>query len=461
MAVDSVDKLKPRVRRLRFRLSTLFVLILILCSGLAWFHWKTRAAREQRLAIQEIHRAGGSVRYDYERNDELTYDPLGPVWLETFLGHHFFAGVVEARITGDVDLGIVRKLPRLDDLQIVRDRLSAADADHLEGLTGLDHLAIYVNDATDEDLREIGRLSDLNDLWIGGIGAMDNHVLSDTRTEMRPVLPGTQITDVGLAHLSELGQLRQLHLQNSKVSDAGLGHLRGLANLEFLDLSGTRATDAGVAHLKPLTRLKQLFLSRTDVTDAGLAYLRDRSGLEHLELEETRITDDGIDHLLTVRDLSRLYLDHTRVTDDGVARLKDLPNLRHLGLSGTCVTDVGLSHIGEMKQLQSLSVARTSITPTGLTHLNNLVHLDGLALGGPNVTDGWLKRVSRMQQIQHIWLFDARVTDKGLMELKSLTGLRFVLLLGDTSVTEQGIKLLEDTMPGLSVSRTFPIAVDQ
>lgn len=461
MACESTDEPKSRVRRLRFRLSTLFLLILVLCSGLAWFQWKTKAAREQRWAVQEIHRAGGSVRYDYERNNELTYDPLGPVWLETFLGHHFFACVVEARIMGDVDLEIVRKLPRLDDLQVVRDRLSAADAGHLEGLTGLDHLAIYVNDAIDEEVRAIGRLPRLNDLWVGGIGGMDNCVLSDTRTDVRPVFANTQITDAGLAQLSELGQLRQLHLQNSKVSDAGLRHLRGLANLEFLYLSDTQVTDAGLERLKPLTRLKQLFLSRTDVTDVGLAHLRNRPGFEHLELKETRITDAGMDHLLTLRDLSGLYLDHTRVSDAGVARLKDSPSLRHLGLSGTRVTDVGLSHIGEMKQLQMLSVAKTRITPAGLAHLNNLAHLDGLALGGPEVTDEWLRCVSRMQHIVHLWLFDARVTDKGLMELKSLKGLRFVLLLGETTVTDRGIKRLEDQMPGLDVSRTFPIAVDQ
>jgi len=184
MATESIDKPKRWTRRLRFRLSTLFLLILVICSGLAWFHWKTKAAREQRLAVEEIHRAGGWVRYDYERNDELTYDPLGPVWLETFLGRHFFASVVEARITGDVDLGILRKLPRLDDLQLFRGRLTAADAARLEDLTSLHRLTICVKDATDKDLRGVGRLSDLNDLTIGWTITLDGFVLSNTRTEV-------------------------------------------------------------------------------------------------------------------------------------------------------------------------------------------------------------------------------------------------------------------------------------
>jgi len=461
MATESIDKPKRWTRRLRFRLSTLFLLILIICSGLAWFHWKTKTAREQRLAVEEIHRAGGWVVYDYERNSELTYDPLGPVWLETFLGHRFFACVVEARIAGDVDLGSVRRLPRLDDLQVFRDRLPPADAGHLKDLTGLHRLAIHVTDATDEDLQEIGRLSVLNDLTIGWTLTLDGYVLSNTRTEVRPVFPNTQITDVGLAHLGQLGQLQHLRLRNSKISDAGLGHLRGLANLESLDLSETQVTDAGLAHLKPLTRLRQLFLARTQVTDAGLAHLRDRPGLDHLELNETRITDDGVDHLLAMPDLSGLYLNHTRVTDVGVARLPDLPNLRHLGLSGTRVTDVGLSCIGKTEKLQVLSVVRTEITSAGLAHLNNLAHLSVIELGGPNVTDDWLQQVSQLQQLHHLWLYDARVTDDGLLELESLVGLSFLLLLGDSTVTDQGIKRLKAEMPLLTVSRSFPIVVDE
>ena len=461
MATESVDKPKRWTRRLRFRLSTLFLLILVICCGLAWFHWKTKTAREQRLAVQEIHRAGGWVVYDHERNDELTYDPLGPVWLETFLGSHFFAGVVEVRVTGDVDLVVVCKLPRLDDLQIVRDRLSAADVAHLTDLTGLDRLAVYVKDATDEDLREFGRLSRLDVLMVGTPGTLDEFVLSDARTEVRPVVPNTQVTGAGLAHLSQLGQLRQLHLRNSKISEEGLEHLRGQTNLELLDLSGTDVTDAELEHLVPLTHLKELFLARTQVTDAGLAHLRDRPGLYRLDLKETQITDAGVDHLLTMPDLSMLFLDHTRITDGGVARLKDLPNLRFLGLSGTRVTDAGMSYMREMKQLHSLSIVRTGITPAGLDHLNNLADLNTIELGGPNVTDDSLQQVSRIQQLQHLWLYDARITDEGLLKLKSLIDLRFLLLLGDSTVTDQGIKRLKDELPLLTVSRSFPIVVDE
>ena len=84
----------------------------------------------------------------------------------------------------------------------------------------------------------------------------------------------TQATDVELAHLQGLTQLKVLFLMDTQVTDVGLAHLRGLTGLQVLDLRGTQVTDVGRAHLHGLTGLQVLLLDRTQVTEAGRAQLR-------------------------------------------------------------------------------------------------------------------------------------------------------------------------------------------
>ena len=48
------------------------------------------------------------------------------------------------------------------------------------------------------------------------------------------------------------------------------GSLSGLANLEGLDLTNTQITDVGLTHLSSLTKLNYLWLIGTRVTDEGI-----------------------------------------------------------------------------------------------------------------------------------------------------------------------------------------------
>jgi hypothetical protein len=118
---------------------------------------------------------------------------------------------------------------------------------------------------------------------------------------------GTQVTDVGLAHLQRLTHLRWLSLNYTHVTDAGLGHLRSLTGLRWLDLSGTQITDAGLANLQSLTGLQSLRLNGTIVTDAGLAHLRTMTSLSTLLLNGTHVTDDGVAQLEQALPKCRIY----------------------------------------------------------------------------------------------------------------------------------------------------------
>jgi tetratricopeptide (TPR) repeat protein len=87
-------------------------------------------------------------------------------------------------------------------------------------------------------------------------------------------LSSTQITDSGLAYISELSGLKALSLSETGITDFGLASLRKLSNLECLDLSFTNISDAGLLNLQGLTHLYSLNLRSTKVSFEGLLRLR-------------------------------------------------------------------------------------------------------------------------------------------------------------------------------------------
>ena len=71
-----------------------------------------------------------------------------------------------------------------------------------------------------------------------------------------------------------LTKLEALNLEKTQVTDVGLLHLTGMTKLESLDLSRTQITDAGLVHLKGMTNLQTLSLFSTKVTGAGIVELK-------------------------------------------------------------------------------------------------------------------------------------------------------------------------------------------
>jgi uncharacterized membrane protein len=64
--------------------------------------------------------------------------------------------------------------------------------------------------------------------------------------------------------------LTQLILPGTKVSDGGLAHFTDCKNLTTLNLDNTEASDAGLAHFKDCKNLRSLHVTRTKVTDLSL-----------------------------------------------------------------------------------------------------------------------------------------------------------------------------------------------
>lgn len=103
--------------------------------------------------------------------------------------------------------------------------------------------------------------------------------------------------DDWMPRLTRLRRLRSVVLCGTGVTDAGLVHLQDLGQLECLNLQGSKVTDAGLEHLQKLTTLRFLYLDRTAVTDAGLVHLHGLADLRRVSVTETGITDRGVEQL--------------------------------------------------------------------------------------------------------------------------------------------------------------------
>jgi len=140
-------------------------------------------------------------------------------------------------------------------------------------------------------------------------------------------LHDTQITDKGLKEVVKLTHLIELDLLGSKeITDVGLKELAKLQYLETLGLPG-QTTDQSLREVVKLTHLMALGLKDcTQITDTGLGELTKLSRLSSLWLPP-HITDASLKEITKLKQLKLLILSGTKVTEAGIAGLqKALPN---------------------------------------------------------------------------------------------------------------------------------------
>jgi hypothetical protein len=231
----------PKRSWFQFRLTTLFVLMVVVAMPCGWLAWKLERKRRERVAIAEIEKVGGGVLYDWQIErmrvlaniDDTENDAPGARWVRKLVGDDFFSKAT-----------LVCMYVEISDDQVVQL--------HLEALTELQSLELHGPHLTDAGLAHLKGLKTLKFLRLGNTG----------------------VTDAGLEHLKGLKRLESLRLDDTTVTDAGLRHVKALASLNELTLCDTRVTDAGLGELHGLSKLKALFLLNTGVTEAGVAELQ-------------------------------------------------------------------------------------------------------------------------------------------------------------------------------------------
>ena len=228
-------------------------------------------------------------------------------------------------------------------------------------------------------------------------------------------LEGSRVTDEGLRHLARMPQLESLNLTGCSITDAGLRVLRDLPNLERLMLMRTPTGDSAIAALrgKPVRFLQVGEL----VTDAGLALLHDipafkewrggdvRYGLMSPNADPTFLWLSqsapltSLDGLAGLDGLFAFSFFGSRPTR--IALPKGLPNLGWLGWTGELCDDDAMREIAAMPGLRMLMCQDAQATDDGFVAL------------------------SRSQSIEYIWgRRSHKLTRRGFEALSTMPALR-------------------------------------
>jgi internalin A len=198
------------------------------------------------------------------------------------------------KLATDAGMKLLGSMKKLEVLVLNKAGVSEAAMQELTNLAELKD--VVISGFTDDDLKHIGRLPKLQELFMSGKTITDRGMKHLTGlNKLRALfLSNTAVADVGLKDLAGLPELRSLRLADSPVNDQACKILADFQQLTVLDLFGTKITDAGAKHLAGMNSLEKLDLTNTELTDAGLIQLvKGCKALKQLAIRMTKTTQKG------------------------------------------------------------------------------------------------------------------------------------------------------------------------
>jgi beta-lactamase regulating signal transducer with metallopeptidase domain len=403
--------------------------------------------------------AQGNVRIPPDRQLTLIVDPdaaadlsgLSKLQPEDLYGIIFPPG--PQGLSNDIGNAVMQHIAHLTGLKTLKlsfTNVGDAGMKYVIALKSLEYLDT-TSQITDKGMAYVSQLTSLKSLGLFG---------------------PSRITDAGLQHISKMTSLEELALAGESMGDEGLIYLCNLPRLEYLRLHGTNFGDYGMVHLKKLPSLKRLSFpqGKAFISDTGLAQIAEIPNLEELNMEARGdVTDEGLAHLVKLQSLKKLSIPGAHLTDKGCAYLKQIKSLEILESSqgNQRITDVGLTHLSELPNLKSLSIhyafnnrEKTNPEPNpygdeGLESLAKCRTLEELKIGSVAITDAGMEHVAKLSQLKKLTMLACiNVTDTGIAKLAALHQLT-TLYLDTLNMTIAGINSLKtmSNLKDLSVYR--------
>lgn len=353
-----------------------------------------------------IEEAGAVVKKDADGKvvsvDTRTAPGFGDEQIKLVTGFDRLTSLsLENSVVTDEGLAAVKEIPTLTTLNLRKcAKLTDAGLEHVAELPKLQRLILLYNKdgLTNECMKSIAKIESLRALDIRGcVQIKDDGLLA-----MAPLKNlvdfkhrGFNVNNEGLAVFKELPQVRVLMMQDAaNVDDGGMEHLAGLNSLTSLDMTGTSVEDPGFAALSG-KKIQDLRLRNTLVEGTGLDQLEAAyESLTYLDLNESFANNDGMAKVAAFKNLETLLVWQTSVTDDGLAVVAELPKLKTLMLKAlTEVTDAGMDHVAKAVSLEDLDLSQSGVTDEGLAKLHTLKNLTKLNVGNTAVTEDGIKAI--------------------------------------------------------------------
>jgi Leucine-rich repeat (LRR) protein len=280
------------------------------------------------------------------------------------------------------DAGIARlkNLPHLRKLELRHTSVTDAGLAHLKEIKTLEYLHLPEKNISDSGLGYLGQLPRLRDLSLPRAHYVD------------PKMDKGYYTDEGLKTLAGLTEMECLFIGGLGVTDAGVGCLTGMRRLKELSLFGcSRITDESLGHVGGLRSLERLSISHGRLTVSGVKAINNLTSLKNLDLDEVIQDNSGLDlsGLMNLRDLSfglarkQANGDVATWQERDIATMGRLTNLRRLQISHTGIPDGSvLRHLTGLTRLERLSIGGNGLTDDGVAYLAQLPSLNSLSLSG-------------------------------------------------------------------------------
>jgi len=260
----------PRRRWFQFSLRTLIAamfLLSVLCATVAWW---VHSARRQMEIVNALDGYGVGVFYS---------EGSTPAWLVSRLGIDYFEHVELAMDEGPAHSStpevarLLSELPRLEGVRLSKRSFTENDLQTLSRRRELQSISLFGVKYLDQDaLRHLVGLTQLRELQIQTVGLTPLHQLKiPLRAEQAP-----EISPRDIEAISQLPNLVQLSLHNTKITDRTMTLICGMKGLEMLSLHqcSRPITDQDAQRLSELKNLTELFVSPSEISDAEVARLR-------------------------------------------------------------------------------------------------------------------------------------------------------------------------------------------
>jgi hypothetical protein len=299
---------------------------------------------------------------------------------------------------------------------------------------------------TDEGLRHLARLPNLQDLDLGGTAITDRGlaVLRELPKLETLSLAVTRVTDAGVAHLAGCDKVREVNLSWTGTGDGAIRALAGKRKLHLFR-SGNGVTDAGLALIHDLPVFKtwqggtetMALLSydaspnylclRGPFTDRGMQHLRGLDGLFALNLDDRAlgITSAGLASLVTLPHLGWLAVD---ARDDWMPYVAEMPRLRFLGVQDTIAGDDGFVALGRSSSIEHIWGRRChNLRRRGFLALSEMPALRSLSVSCLNVDDTGISALPRFPALKMLMPMD--IPDEGYRHIARCEGLESLILM--------------------------------
>lgn len=161
-------------------------------------------------------------------------------------------------------------------------------------------------------------------------------------------------------------KIQKLFLSSTNIDNDTLKIVSELVNLEYLYLWETDISHVGIEHLSKLRHLKLIALDDGHLTDNMLRTLRKQNQLHTIYQANP---GDEQSRPNSVENVSRLEFWCAPFTDRGLKEFVGFKNVTVIELGRMEITDAGVSHLKKFEKLKRLRLHETRISDKGIEEL--------------------------------------------------------------------------------------------